>query len=47
MKEEASKVPGVSTVDMLVSVRPDYIAPLKPIVGDESNPRPEPAPASP
>jgi len=49
--DEAAKVPGVSTVELLVQLRPDSIAPLKPIVGGASEPQPEsgpePAPQSP
>jgi hypothetical protein len=38
--DEAAKVPGVSTVELLIQPRPDYIAPLKPITA----PAPEPQP---
>jgi len=48
--EEAARVPGVSSVDLLVHARPEHIVPLKPIVGEdggESLPEPLSEPASP
>lgn len=35
---EAAKVPGVRAVETLVQVRPDHIAPLKPLIGKKSAP---------
>lgn len=45
--DEATRVPGVSVVGLLVQIRPDYIAPLKPITSPEPAPAPQPAPESP
>lgn len=36
--DEAAKVPGVSTVELLIQPRPDYIAPLKPITAPAPQP---------
>jgi hypothetical protein len=47
LKDEAARVPGVSTVEVLVQLRPDYIAPLKPIIANTAEPQPEPASESP
>ncbi len=47
LKDEAAKVPGVSTVALLVQLRPDCIAPLKPVMGGSPESEPGPAPESP
>jgi osmotically-inducible protein OsmY len=47
LKDEAAKVPGVSTVELLVQLRPDSIASLKPIAGDAAEPQAESASDSP
>lgn len=41
LHDEAAQVPGVATVELLVQPRPDYITPLPPIMGDETEPSPE------
>jgi osmotically-inducible protein OsmY len=45
--DEAAKVPGVSTVELLIQPRPDYIAPLKPITGPAPEPQPHQTPETP
>jgi hypothetical protein len=49
LHDEAAKVPGVATVELLIQTRPDYIAPLKPIIPSRQEPQPkgESAPANP
>ena len=47
LADEAAKVPGVSTVELLIQPRPDYIAPLKPITAPAPEPQPEQAPETP
>ncbi len=49
LHDEAAKVPGVSAVELLIQVRPDYIAPLPSITrgGPEPRPETEPEPAQP
>jgi hypothetical protein len=47
LKDEAAKVPGVTTVELLVQLRPESIAPLKPIIGSGPEPEPKPTPDSP
>jgi len=41
LHDEAAKVPGVAAVELLIQTRPDYIAPLPSITGDEPEPQPE------
>jgi hypothetical protein len=40
LHDEAAKVPGVARVELLVQTRPDYIAPLPSIMGEEPKPQP-------
>ncbi len=47
LHDEVAKVPGITEVELLVQPRPDYITSLKPIMGSEQEPQPEPAPESP
>ena len=42
--DEAGKVPGVDSVELLAQPRPAHIAPLKPVTGRAPEPRPEPTP---
>ena len=44
LADEAAKVPGVSTVELLIQPRPDYIAPLKPITAPAPEPQSEQTP---
>jgi hypothetical protein len=44
LQAEASEVPGVDAVEVLVQTRPDFVVPLKPISG---TPAPEPEPKTP
>jgi hypothetical protein len=41
LHDEAAKVPGIVTAEVLVQTRPDYIAPLPSITGGKSEPQSE------